>query len=602
MDKTLKVVQLAIFALQSFTCSGSPDIFPSEHCLTGDSVVLNCRTTADEKRREKIDVEWKRLEPSGHEVTVFNSIEPNKNRIGASVDGQEHGDPTLYLVNVTLADEGVYICSFFLTPSHYKATVRLDVSVRPIVQLPDEVTVTEGEEKTLLCRIKGFYPHQISISWLIGSTANHKMTPITRGVCTAEAEEDGHLTFSVSSRITVMADAIVNNGAKYVCMIKHRAYPQPYNRSVILTVKGRYNMTPLIAGTMLTSASVVLLLVGLIFIYCRHFQRDPPVVSEIIKPSLIFARVPTELKCNITCYRKRNLRVCWLKLSPELSSGTEVKEESFSEVSPLKEWLDLSDSAVLDTENMPWTSTLTIQLATCEDNTKYQCIVHYDDTSITRETTVHVKAYPSILQISSMPHIPEMGKLLVLCCRVEKFYPNDIHLEWSRQGEPVQNVTQFGPFPDTDSKHSVWGKTELMVAKEDNHTVFTCRVYHDSFHEPGYEDVTYQINMDGIPPSVMFINCDPPQPKVGEKCTLSLYLGDFCPEHVSVTWYRNGQQVHTGVFLSPPALSVDGLYSLWSFLQFTLKSEDSGCIFRCQVGHSALAQPEEREYRLSLHS
>ncbi|KAJ8259022.1 hypothetical protein COCON_G00180340 [Conger conger] len=262
--------------------------------------------------------------------------------------------------------------------------------MRPTVELPGELTVTEGEEKTLLCKISRFYPRQISVVWLIGSSSSHEMAPISRGVCTAETEDVGNRTFSVSSRITVVANAMVNNGAKYVCMIKHRAYPQPHNRSLTLRVQ--------------------------------------------------------------------------------------------------------------------------------------------------------------------------------------------------------------------DNKHSVWGKTQLVVAKEHNNTIFTCRVYHDSFHEPGYEDVTYHINIEGTPPSVMFINCDPPHPKVGEKCTLSLYLSDFCPEHVSVTWYRNSQQVHTGVFLSPPAFDVNGLYSLWSFLQLTPTGEDQGSVFRCLVEHSAQTEPEEREYTLNLQS
>ncbi|KAG5836165.1 hypothetical protein ANANG_G00251670 [Anguilla anguilla] len=554
------------------------------------------------KETGKIDVEWKRLDPSGHEVTVFNSIEPEKNRIGATVVGLQHGDPSLRLADVTLADEGIYLCSFFLTPTEYKGKARLDVSVRPTVELPAELTVTEGEEKTVVCKINGFYPRQISVLWLTSGSSSRETAHISRGVCTAETEDNGDRTFSVSSRITVTANATANNGAEYVCMVKHRAYAEPHNRSVILRVQGRYDVTPMIAGTMVTSTLLVLLVVGSIFIYCRYFQRVPPSVSEIIKPSLIFARVPTELKCNITSDRPRDIKVSWLKLSPGLDSDTAVTRKSFSEASPLNGWLDLSDKAVLDSDNMHLTSTLRIQLTTYEDNTKYQCLVRYGDKSITRETTVNVKAQPSVLQISSLPHIPEVGKLLVLCCRVEKFYPKDVHLEWSRQGEPVGNVAQFGPFPDTDNKHSVWGKTELMVAQEDHNTMFTCRVYHDSFHEPGYEDVTYQVNIDGVPPSVMFINCDPPQPKAGEKCTLSLYLGDFCPEHVSVTWYRNGRPVHTGVFLSPPALDVSGLYCLWSFLQLTPAGEDHGSVFRCLVEHSAQTEPEEREYTLSLCS
>ncbi|KAG9353019.1 hypothetical protein JZ751_017595, partial [Albula glossodonta] len=328
-----------------------------------------------------------------------------------------------------------------------------------------------------------------------------------------------------------------NNGVRYICAIMHRAYPAPYHASVTLRVQAPFSITALIAGTMATSIFLVLLFLGSIFIYCRYFQSVPLRVSDIITPSLVFAKVPTELKCNITSKRPRRVKVGWFKLKPASDRNADMTWDSCSEISPL----------------------------------------------------------------NGLPHVPEVGKPLVLCCRVEKFYPKKIDLEWFRQGERVNDVTQFGPFPDTDREHSVWGKAEFTVAKEDNKATFTCRVYHDSFPEPGYEDITYQINTQGTPPNVMFIKCDPPQPKVGERCTLSLHLCDFSPARISVTWRRNSQQVHYGVFLSPPALNVNGLYSQWSFLQLTAAEEDHGSVFECQVEHSAQAEPERRAHTFILH-
>uniref|UniRef100_A0A3B4ZF66 Ig-like domain-containing protein n=1 Tax=Stegastes partitus TaxID=144197 RepID=A0A3B4ZF66_9TELE len=90
---------------------------------------------------------------------------------------------------------------------------------------------------------------------------------------------------------------------------------------------------------------------------------------------------------------------------------------------------------------------------------------------------------PSFLQISSIPQIPEVERLLVLCCRVENFYPQDVYLEWSRNdGEEVRMVTHFGPFSDRSScLFSVWSKIHLVLAREDEKAVYSCRVYHCSF-------------------------------------------------------------------------------------------------------------------------
>ncbi len=105
---------------------------------------------------------------------------------------------------------------------------------------------------------------------------------------------------------------------------------------------------------------------------------------------------------------------------------------------------------------------------------------------------------PSFLQISSTPQIPEVGKSLVLCCRVENFYPDDVELEWSRNdGEQVQTVTHFGPFSDQNQLYSMWSKIQLVMAREDERAVYTCRVYHSSFSDLGYKDVLYTISTQG---------------------------------------------------------------------------------------------------------
>lgn len=101
----------------------------------------------------------------------------------------------------------------------------------------------------------------------------------------------------------------------------------------------------------------------------------------------------------------------------------------------------------------------------------------------------------------------------------------------------------------------------------------------------------------GTPPSVMFIKCEPLLPLLDEECTLNLCVKDFCPEQVSVTWFKDGQTVPNSQFFnSPPSLNVNGLYSMWSFLKLSPTMEDYGSEFRCRVVHSAQKEPEERVF------
>lgn len=210
---------------------------------------------------------------------------------------------------------------------------------------------------------------------------------------------------------------------------------------------------------------------------------------------------------------------------------------------------------------------------------------------------------PSFLQISSIPQIPKVEKLLVLCCRVENFFPKHIDLEWSRNdGEQVRSISHFGPFSWHNRLYSVWSKIQLVIAREDERAIYTCRVYHSSFPPPGYKDVLYHINTQGTPPNVMFIGCEPLCPLLNEECTLHLCIKDFCPANVSVTWTKDRQVVLSNVFNTPPSLNINGLYSMFSFLKLTPNEDNWGSEFQCHVVHTAQKEPEERLFRLpNLH-
>ncbi|KAA8593629.1 hypothetical protein FQN60_009745 [Etheostoma spectabile] len=402
-------------------------------------------------------------------------------------------------------------------------------------------------------------------------------------------------TYSIRSGLTLHSSAVKDAEVHIICQVEHQTYSRPYNRSVKLTVQAPsqpvYSAVTLIAVTSVTSLLLVTAVIGGVLIFYRYFCKAPPSVSEISQPSITYAQVQTELKCTIRGARQQELKVKWSKLRS--SANLVVQSES----DPLLVREDVSDQACLQSDGTHHTSVLPVCLTVNEDLTKYQCVVLCRGKIINRNTTVQVKVEPSFLQISSIPQIPKVERLLVLCCRVENFYPQDIDLEWSRNdGEQVCTVTHFGPFSDHNRLFSVWSKIELVMAREDESAVYTCRVYHSSFPAPGYKDILYHINTQGTPPNVMFIDCEPLYPLLNEECTLHLCVKDFCPEDVSVTWTKDGETV--SCFNTPPSLNINGLYSMFSFLKLTPNKDDQGSKFRCQVVHSAQKEPEERLFTL----
>ncbi|XP_026023461.1 signal-regulatory protein beta-1-like [Astatotilapia calliptera] len=468
----------------------------------------------------------------------------------------------------------------------------------PSVLLPEKATVREGQEKTIQCDVTGFYPEKVAVTWLIqnGTQTIHAGLGQLSRVCNELAVHNPDGTYSIRSGITLHSSVLRGGEIHVICQVEHQTYNGLYNRSVTLAVQAPSEPLHSTATVIAVTSAITLLLVtcvtgGSLYLY-RYFYKVPFNVSEISQPNIIYAQVPTELKCTIQGATRWELKVKWFK--QRTSPDSVIQSESGSSDS-LLETEDLSERASLQSDGKNHTSLLPVFLTVTEDQTKYQCVVWCKDRSFRRETTVKVKVEPSFLKISSIPQIPKVERLLVLCCRVENFYPQDIDLEWYRNdGEKVHLVTHFGPFSDQSRLYNVWSKIELIMAIEDERAMYTCRVYHSSFQAPGYKDVFYHINTQGTPPDVMFINHEPQCPKVNEECTLHLHIKDFCPEEVLVTWTKDGDKVVSGVFNTPPSLNVNGLYSMFSFLKLNPTKNYQGCTFKCQVVHSAQKEPEER--------
>ncbi|TKS71178.1 Natural cytotoxicity triggering receptor 3 ligand 1 B7 -like protein 6 [Collichthys lucidus] len=586
-------------------CGGSSaDTTKKLSVLVGTEVTFSCLFDKVTQQVEwsALTVEWNVVDKHSQKSVVY-TVEDGRahvNRGGSVVDKMRllQGDASLRLRNVTVGDEGLYTCRI-ITPVVYTETTSMEVLAQPSVMLPEKAAVTEGEEKTLQCDITGFYPKKLTVTWHIqnGSHIVHAGTGHLSRVCTEMAIHNADGTYSIRSGITLHSSAVKDGAILIICQVEHQTFNLMYNRSVTLTVQApsqpHYSAATLIAVTSVIILLLVVSVIGGTFLLYRYFCKAPPSVSEISQPGIIYAQVPFNLKCTIQGALQRELEVKWFQLRGNTDSPALLDSVPLM----LKE--DLSERASLQSDGRHHTSVLTACLTVAGDPTDYLCVVQCRGKSFHRETTVRVKVEPSFLQISSIPQIPKVERLLVLCCRVENFYPQHIELEWSRNdGEKVCTVTHFGPFSDHNRLYSMWSKIELVMAREDEKAVYTCRVYHSSFSAPGYKDVLYHINTQGTPPNVMFIDCEPLCPLLNEACTLHLCIKDFCPEDVSVTWTKDGEKIFSGVFNTPPSLNINGLYSMFSFLKLTPDNDNQGSEFMCTVVHSAQKEPEERLYTL----
>ncbi|KAK1142228.1 hypothetical protein AOXY_G36954 [Acipenser oxyrinchus oxyrinchus] len=606
-------IQLLYIGLQFIVYGGTLKLTSSTfpvYSLAGSDVELTCTFSSSlTPQLTDIAVEWKADTRDGQMMVYsFDGKKEVYNRNGSEVSQRRLvlGDASLHLRNVTVGDEGLYTCTVLITPEMGFGTTQLDVSVQPSVTLlPELPTITVGEERTLLCEINRFYPKPIDVVWFIKKDFNPEQEAVSRDVCTGIPLPNGDETFSVQSRITLWATA-KESDVVYTCQVRHKSYKTAFRTNTTLTViepEPAYRSPTVIAGTAAASILVTVAVLGAVFIHFKYLQKVPPKVSEILVPEMIFGNETVTLICNISAFRPKQVQVKWLRLSHN-QSRQEKEHCSSSERIPLQEAdEDLSDMAV----NKPLKHGRLYSTVSClrivptldDDNREYRCRVqHGKSKPIIKSTTLRVKVRPSYCQITSLPHVPEPGKQLVLCCRTEQFYPRAITLKWFRDELLVEQFTQFGPFQDSGGLYSVWNQIELTVSKNDHKVVYTCRVYHESF--TGFKELSYRINLQGMPPEVLWITSDPAQPEVGKECTLNCHMNNFCPDTITVKWLKNNLPLDNGVSSSPSILDTNGRYSLYSFLKLTPKREDQGSVIKCIVEHSALTSCEERSYRLHL--
>ncbi|KFO35299.1 Ig gamma-3 chain C region [Fukomys damarensis] len=300
---------------------------------------------------------------------------------------------------------------------------------------------------TLGCLVKGYFPEPVTVTWNSGS--------LTSGVHTFPASLQSGL-YSLTSMVT-----LPSSQKKATCNVAHPASSTKVDKIVEPSTKG---------GSDKSSTCPT----------CPTCPKCPPPNLQGGPSVFIFPPRPKDtlmisLTPKITCVvvdvsqDDPDVQFTWFVDNKQVNTAeTKPREEQFNttfrvvSVLPIlhQDWLNRKEfKCKVNNNALPAPIEKTIRKVGGE----------------AREPEVYVLA----------PHREELSKEKVsLTCLVTSFFPEDIHVEWANNGQPVdlQDYKTTPPMKDTDNSYFLYSKLRVDRHKWDQGTVYTCSVMHEALH------------------------------------------------------------------------------------------------------------------------
>ncbi|XP_040183920.1 uncharacterized protein LOC120917008 isoform X2 [Rana temporaria] len=239
-----------------------------------------------------------------------------------------------------------------------------------------------------------------------------------------------------------------DDGAELTIEVQHAALISPISRQCTLTVNG-----------------------------------DCLKLSHVITPKHPTHGEEVTLTCNITKYSPGPLHITWRKKDM-------MKQKPTQDIYKKGETLDGRYSHTPREQQegrvFSYSSSLTFTANVSEDHGKiYVCRVYYPALSQNMQLTFdsYVRAVPVLEPIISTPAIPSAGQQMELSCKILRFHPRELTIEWYKEDE-LEPRTGYTTRVDEHGLYNVVSTLELTFKLEDLGKKFKCKVGHESLEDP----------------------------------------------------------------------------------------------------------------------
>ncbi|XP_044125399.1 uncharacterized protein LOC122920190 isoform X1 [Bufo gargarizans] len=584
-----------IFSLLGHS-SGKLEILKNDSpikALVGDDITVPCHLTGYKNSSlttSTVAVRWT-IGTVNKPVHFFDGENYTPYRSGSYISERNlvRGDASLYIPNLQFSDEGEYTCYVIVTPHDATSKVTVQVSAMPSCRLSDSTLVMDPDtERSVTCYVSGFYPESVEIQWLMYSKASSKQSERNSQTYTSVPVQNHDGTYNVTSVLSMRPVSTDEDGDVYSCVVSHRSLKDRLTSNVTLSVNSIRSQHIF----KVVALSIQLVLAGVILYY---FIKVKPNVLEIYTTDLIHKK-KCSLRCYISGFRPGNLTI---NLYTEKDKGNQIKVDSWSSIKPRKRSPenDTEQGTLLQTKDEPRYLALAPLIKRCKrslfncdcfiditpmfhihDGARLTLEVHHAalTTPIYRHLHLKVKGIPEMDKIEANQEFYKSGDLLQLKSKIHSFYPESINVKWYKDREEITSQVTAAE-KDVKGLFSVVSSMQCTVTEEDFGKTFRCKV----MHETTSKSVTWRLEKRALP-IMDAIQANQEAYSAGETLELECKIHSFYPHKIQVTWQKGEEKIPSQT--REPEDESEPYYVL-GHISYTVKEEDFGKIFTCQIKH-----------------
>ncbi|XP_038662553.1 protein NLRC3-like [Scyliorhinus canicula] len=311
------LVQLGIFCIVSLAASLEVVVVPAINATINEDVLLGCLFTHTvELDLRYIVIEWNhRVGDDEKAVCLFDFGDYESCRSGSSLSINEisKANASLLLKNVTIHDIGSYSCTVTILSDKAMGRVTLAVTAPPTVSVNTvNIDVELGEDKTIICEMKHFYPEDHSLSWLKrGSQGSENQADVTSSAVVGSLQQNQDGTFNLLSFL-IIKGTLADDGASYVCQVSHEALMTTLQKVVSLTIKGSKPRSGILLTFLLTCVITAVVCVATFNFYSRKIKVAPK-VTDIIQSNHFRMEDPLSLACAVLWFKPKAINISWYR-------------------------------------------------------------------------------------------------------------------------------------------------------------------------------------------------------------------------------------------------------------------------------------------------